>query len=103
MSVMLVSVGVNVVLAALFIFVFKWGIKGSALATVIAQLVSLSIQIVHFTRPDSFLRFRNGNIPIQVGHNQEYHQGIGMAPFFIQSCACVGRNSHKQRSAYARR
>ena len=88
MSVMLVSVGVNVVLAALFIFVFKWGIKGSALATVIAQLVSLSIQIVHFTRPDSFLRFRKGIFRFKWDIIKNII-GIGMAPFFIQSCACV--------------
>ena len=88
MSVMLVSVGVNVVLAALFIVVFKWGIKGSALATVIAQLVSLSIQIVHFTRPDSFLRFRKGIFRFKWDIIKNII-GIGMAPFFIQSCACV--------------
>ena len=79
---------VNVVLAALFIFVFKWGIKGSALATVIAQLVSLSIQIVHFTRPDSFLRFRKGIFRFKWDIIKNII-GIGMAPFFIQSCACV--------------
>ena len=88
MYVMLVSVGVNVVLAALFIFVFGWGIKGSALATVIAQLVSLSIQIVHFTRPDSFLRFRRGIFRFKWDIIKNII-GIGMAPFFIQSCACV--------------
>ena len=58
MSVMLVSVGVNVVLAALFIFVFKWGIAGSAYATVIAQCTALAVEIVHFSSPKHFLHFR---------------------------------------------
>jgi len=36
----LISVGVNVILAPIFIFVFKWGIRGAALATVCGQTVA---------------------------------------------------------------
>lgn len=88
MMVMLISVGVNVVLAWLFIFVFGWGIRGSAFATVLAQLVSLSIQITHFANPLSFLHFRKGIFKLRWDIIRNII-AIGMAPFFIQSCACV--------------
>lgn len=88
MMVMLISVGVNVVLAWLFIFVFGWGIKGSAFATVLSQLVSLAIQIHHFADPQSFLHFRSGIFRFRWDIVRNII-GIGMAPFFVQSCACV--------------
>jgi len=88
MMIMLISVGVNVVLAWLFIFVFGWGIKGSALATVLAQTVSLCIQIAHFSDPSHFIHFKSGIFRFRWDIVRNII-GIGMAPFFIQSCACV--------------
>ena len=88
MTVMLISVGVNIVLAWLFIFVFRWGIKGSALATVLAQATSLCIQLTHFSNPSNFLHFRSGIFRFKWDIVKNII-GIGMAPFFIQSCACV--------------
>jgi Na+-driven multidrug efflux pump len=44
---MLICVGLNAVLVALFIFVFNWGVAGSAWATVIAQAVA-SVWFVGF-------------------------------------------------------
>ena len=88
MMIMLISVGVNVVLAWLFIFVFGWGIKGSALATVLAQTVSLCIQIAHFSDPSHFIHFKSGIFRFRLDIVRNII-GIGMAPFFIQSCACV--------------
>jgi len=41
----LISVVLNAVLTPIFIFTFKWGIKGSALATVISQIIMLGWQI----------------------------------------------------------
>ena len=54
----LVSVVVNCALNPLFIFVFGWGIKGSAWATVISQLLSLIWQFIHFMRPSQLLHFQ---------------------------------------------
>lgn len=88
MMIMLISVGVNVVLAWLFIFVFGWGIKGSALATVLAQTASLCIQIAHFSDPSHFIHFKSGIFRFRWDIVRNII-GIGMAPFFIQSCACV--------------
>jgi Na+-driven multidrug efflux pump len=48
MATTLSTVGVNVVLAPVFIFWFHWGIRGAALATVCSQVVGLSIVLAHF-------------------------------------------------------
>jgi Na+-driven multidrug efflux pump len=53
----LVTVGVNVLLAPLFIFGFRWGIRGAALATVCAQATGTLWAFRHFTRPASAVRF----------------------------------------------
>ena len=85
MLLMIVSVAVNLVLCPLFIFVFDWGIAGSAWATVIGQTIPLILQIMHFNRRDAFLRFARGAFRIK----NEIVRGIlsiGMAPFMIQAC-----------------
>lgn len=48
------------VLNPLFIFGFGWGIKGSAWATVISQVISLTGQLIHFSRPKELLHFKKG-------------------------------------------
>ena len=37
---MMIGAALNVVLDPIFIFVFRWGIQGAALATIIGQIVS---------------------------------------------------------------
>ena len=54
----LASVVINCVLNPLFIFGFGWGIKGSAWATVISQVISLAGQLIHFSRPKELLHFK---------------------------------------------
>ncbi len=45
----------NMVLDALFIAVFKWGVEGAAFATAISQVVGGIIPIIYFIRPNSSL------------------------------------------------
>ena len=88
MTITLVSVLLNAVLDALFILGLDWGIAGSAWATVLSQAVSLVMLFAHFMRRDSFLRFRREAFRF----HWDLVKGIttiGMAPFMIQSCACV--------------
>ena len=56
--VMMVTAGVsNMILDALFVAVFRWGIAGAAIATAIAQYLGALIPLVYFMRPnDSLLR-----------------------------------------------
>ena len=55
---MMVTAGVsNIVLDALFVAVFRWGIVGAATATAIAQYLGALIPLIYFLRPnDSLLR-----------------------------------------------
>lgn len=88
MNITFISVILNAILDAVFILWLKWGIAGSAWATVISQLVALAVQTVHFSRPDSFLRFRRGIFKFRWDIVKNIIE-VGMAPFMIQSCACV--------------
>ncbi len=88
MMIMLAAVGVNVVLNPLFIFGFGWGIRGSAIATVIAQIVALSLSLSHFMSAESFLHFKRGIF----GLNRKIVSGIlsiGLAPFLLHVCASI--------------
>ena len=54
MIAMLLGAIINIGLDPLFIFVFKWGIKGAAWATVIGQISSFIMCTVYFLKPKSF-------------------------------------------------
>lgn len=86
MYIMLTSIALCTILNPLFIFVFKWGIEGSAWATVIAQSACLLIQIKHYTSPDSFLRFKRSSFRFKKSIVVAIIS-IGMAPFILNVCA----------------
>jgi putative MATE family efflux protein len=77
-----ITVIVNVILAPIFIFVFHWGIKGTALATVLSQLVGLIWVLSHFLNKKSYIHY-----------TKEFHHlrmdtisamlAIGLSPFLI--------------------
>ena len=53
---MMVVAGVcNIVLDALFVAVFRWGLVGAAVATMIAQITGAIIPLIYFSRPNSSL------------------------------------------------
>lgn len=84
----LASVVINCVLNPLFIFGFEWGIRGSAVATVISQVISLTGQLIHFSSPKQILHFRKGIFRLR----SEIVKGIlyiGMSPFLMNLCACL--------------
>ena len=82
------AVLINIVLNPLFIFVFEWGIKGSAYATVIAQVVVLMWQLKLFSNRNMFIHFRRGTFRLRrsiVKHSI----AIGMAPFLMNAASCI--------------
>ncbi|WP_308587758.1 MATE family efflux transporter [uncultured Parabacteroides sp.] len=84
----LASVVINCVLNPIFIFGFDWGIKGSAWATVISQVISLTGQFIHFSRPTQLLHFKKGIYKLK----SEIVKGIlyiGMSPFLMNLCSCL--------------
>ena len=54
MVLMLVGAIINIVLDPIFIFVFQWGIKGAAYATIIGQIASFLLALVYFFRSKTF-------------------------------------------------
>lgn len=83
----LMAVIVNCVLDALFIFVFEWGIRGAALATIAAQAISLGWELYHFSSKKSFLHFQKGIFGLKR-HIVGGMLAIGLSPFLMNLCAC---------------
>lgn len=54
----------NLILDPIFIFVFKWGVMGAALATAISQVVSALILIWYFTRRSN-MRFTKDSVKLK--------------------------------------
>jgi putative MATE family efflux protein len=84
----LTTVAVNLVLAPLFIFVFGWGIRGAALATVIAQIIGTAGPLPHFLRAASTVHFCRGCFRPQW-KIIEGILSIGMSNFAMLSCASL--------------
>lgn len=82
MMVMLIAVGVNCALDAIFIFGLKWGIAGAAWATVIAQVVALIIELAHFANKKHELHFVEGIFKLKKRIVKGI-LGIGLAPFLM--------------------
>lgn len=83
MYTMLISAVINVALDALFIFVFDWGIKGAAWATVIAYTSGSIWVMSHFFLPVSQIRFKKAYLKLE---KEIVHAivSIGMSPFSMQ-------------------
>lgn len=88
MATMLISAGINVVLNPLFIFYFQLGITGSALATVIAQMVAAVWIILHFLRKKSYLRLKTQYMALDFTVVFQIIK-TGASPFLMQIAASV--------------
>ena len=88
MATMLISAILNTILNPLFLFVMKLGIGGSALATVISQMVSAVWVLSHFFSKKSLLKFRLRNLRPDWRVVKDII-AIGMSPFFMQLAASV--------------
>lgn len=84
----LVSVACNIIIAPLFIFVFHWGIRGAALATVCSQCVVLTWIVAHFCKKDSTVHFTAGVYRLRAAVVRSI-LSIGLSPFLMNVCACV--------------
>ncbi len=83
MTTMLIGAILNALLAPLFIFVFHWGIRGAALATVSAQAVSSIWIAAHFIFGRSVLKIRTANLRLKWDIVKGI-LSIGIAPCVMQ-------------------
>ncbi|MDR0431574.1 MAG: MATE family efflux transporter [Tannerellaceae bacterium] len=84
----LASVVINCILNPIFIFGMGWGIKGSAWATVISQVISLAWQISYFSNPKQFLHFKKGIYKLKKDLVTSIF-GIGLSPFLMNICSSL--------------
>lgn len=88
MRLTLFTVIFNAMLDPLFIFTFGMGVRGAAIATVIAQACALAIITVSFSRKDKAVHFERGILRLDWGIAKS-SLSIGMGPFLMNSAACL--------------
>ena len=81
------TVVLNTILDPLFIFVFDWGIQGAAIATILAQIISLCWLFKLFANKNELLHFHRGIFRLKKKIVKE-SLAIGMAPFMMNMAAC---------------
>ena len=76
----------NIIFNYIFIFHFGWGVKGAAIATIIATFLGILILLVHFFLPKSHLRFTkftwSNAMMIRI-------MQIGLPSFIIEGSAAI--------------
>ncbi len=88
MYTMLIGAFINIVLDPLFIFVFHWGMKGAALATILSQAVSAAWVLAYFLRGKSLLKIQMKYLKLRSTYIGSII-AIGAAPFAMQIAASV--------------
>lgn len=88
MYVTIFAVGLNAVLDALFILVFKWGIAGAAWATVITQVIATFVLIFIFLKQNQIVHFTKDCFKLKKKIVFDACS-IGMAPFMTNLVACL--------------
>lgn len=86
MTNMLMTVAINLLLCPLFIFVFHWGIRGAALATICAQATGVGLTLVHFSSSRYPLHFSKGCFRLHWPTIKAI-LAIGISNFAMLSCS----------------
>ncbi len=88
MNATIAAVIINAILDPIFIFGMGMGIKGAAIATVIAQVVALTFQIWKFSNKGELLHFRRGIYKLKKSIITDIFS-IGLSPFLMNLAACL--------------
>lgn len=83
----MITVVLNAILDPIFIFGFEWGIRGAAIATILAQIVSLLWQLRILSNKEELLHFRRGIYRLKRTIVENI-LSIGMSPFLMNLAAC---------------
>lgn len=81
------TVVINTILDPVFIYGFGWGIRGAAIATIVAQVISLVWQLKIFSNKDELLHFHHGIFRLKRKIVLD-SLAIGMSPFLMNMAAC---------------
>ena len=84
----LFTVACNIVLIVAFVWWFRWGIRGAALATITSQSLALCWQMWLFSDKNEILHLRRGIYRLR-GYLVRNIVAIGISPFLMQTTSCV--------------
>ena len=87
MAATIMTVLLNAVLDPLFIFTFGMGIRGAAVATILAQIVALILVVVWFCDKRELIHFERGIFRLEKRIVKDSIV-IGLAPFLMNFVAC---------------
>jgi len=84
----LFTVGMNILLIIVFVWWFRWGIRGAALATVTSQTMAMCWQMWVFSDKKELLHLRKGIYKLKKALVSNII-AIGISPFLMNVTACV--------------
>ncbi|MBP3788071.1 MAG: MATE family efflux transporter [Prevotella sp.] len=84
----LFTVGCNVVLVIAFVWWFRWGIRGAALATVTSQTLALCWQMWVFSDKKELLHLKKGIYKLKADLVRNII-AIGISPFLMNATSCI--------------
>ena len=87
-TIMVIGCVTNIILDAVFIFIFNMGIQGAAIATVISQLVTAVIGLEYYISGKSNLKFDKSSLKLDKQITLKI-LSIGAAPFAMQIAASL--------------
>ncbi len=82
------TVVINFVLDYVFIFLFEWGIRGAALATVISQLLAMLYVFRLVSDNKMVIHLQRGIYRLKKKIISQTF-AIGLAPFLMNACSCI--------------
>lgn len=84
----LFTVACNIVLVIAFVWWFRWGIRGAALATVTSQTLALCWQMWIFSDKRELLHLKKGIYKLKTDLVRNI-VSIGISPFLMQTTSCI--------------
>ena len=84
----LFTVAMNIVLVILFVWWFRWGIRGAALATVTSQTMAMCWQLYLFSNKNEILHLKRGIYKLKKRLVSNII-AIGISPFLMNATSCV--------------
>jgi putative MATE family efflux protein len=84
----LFTVACNIVLVVAFVWWFRWGIRGAALATITSQSLALCWQLWIFSNKKELLHFKQGIYKLRKNLVQNIIS-IGISPFLMNATSCI--------------
>ena len=84
----LFTVGMNIVLIIVFVWWFRWGIRGAAMATITAQSMALCWQLWIFSNKKEVLHLKKGIYKLKANLVRNIIS-IGISPFLMNTTSCI--------------